>query len=170
MSLPAGLWLESPYLPRAVRRVALRYSLSDDDAADLVQEVKLVLLQTDPARFLNATWIFQTATHKAADLVRLRMRAAAGEIAASGPSVAAVAPPAELLHLLRAQAARLPPKLRAFYELRYEQGLSQRDVAQRLGACRASVRWLERQCVRRIRRPAPCRPSSRPFDPRDLIL
>jgi RNA polymerase sigma factor (sigma-70 family) len=155
-SLSAALWLESSYLGRAVRRVALRYGLADEDTADLVQEVRIVLLQTDPGRVLNATWIFQTATHKAADAVRLRMRAAAGELgAAADASSSAGAPSAELLHLLRANAARLPPKLRTFYDLRFGQGLSQRDVARRLGACRASVRWLERQCVRRVRRCAP---------------
>ena len=63
MALPAALWLESPYLPRAVRRVVLRYSLREEDAADLVQEVRLVLVQLDPSRELNATWIFHTASH-----------------------------------------------------------------------------------------------------------
>ena len=120
---------------------------------DLVQEVRLVLLQINPSRDLNATWIFQTATHKAADMVRRRIRSAAGEGVAAG-STAAVEQSAELLHLLHAKAALLPPRLKAFYDLRYGEGLSQRDVAQRMGACRASVRWLERQCLRRIGRTA----------------
>lgn len=157
-SLPASLWLESPYVPRAVRRVAMRYSLTGEDCADIVQELQVVLLQTDPDRPLNATWIFQTASHKAADVVRRRLRAAACEIGAPAPSPPVFERVPELLCLLRAKAAQLPPKLKAFYDLRYGQGLSQRDVARRLGACRASVRWLERQCVERLRRigrPAP---------------
>jgi RNA polymerase sigma factor (sigma-70 family) len=150
-SLTAAAWLESPYLPRAVRRVALRYSLREEDVADLVQEVRVVLLQIASDRLLNATWIFHTVGHKAADMVRRRIRSAAGEGAAAVPAPPAALSP-ELVHLLRAKVSLLPPKLRTFYELRYEEGLSQRDVARRLGACRASVRWLERQCLRRIGR------------------
>ena len=159
MTIPASLWLESPYLPRAARRVAIRYSLPEQDVPDLLQELRIALLQTDPARRLNATWIFQTAAHKAVDVVRRRMRSPAAELDALDAldsSSCESSPPssereAELLHLLRARASLLPPKLKEFYALRYAQGLSQREIARRLGACRASVRWLDRQCVRLIR-------------------
>ena len=52
----------------------------------------------------------------------------------------------EIDHLLHAKAASLPPKLKAFYALHYQQGLSEREIVRRMGVCRSSVRWLDHRC------------------------
>src|SRR4029077_3467463 len=57
-------WLASPYLGRAVRRIAVQYGLPSQDTPDLLQEVRLALLKTGPEARLNATWIFHTIMHK----------------------------------------------------------------------------------------------------------
>jgi DNA-directed RNA polymerase specialized sigma24 family protein len=57
----------------------------------------------------------------------------------------------DLIHLLRARAALLPRRLHDFYLLRYEEGLSQREIAKRLGLCRGSVRCLDRRCFRMMK-------------------
>ena len=41
-----------------------------------------------------------------------------------------------------AQVAHLPKNLRAFCDLRYAEGMTEREIAGRMGLCRASVRWL----------------------------
>jgi DNA-directed RNA polymerase specialized sigma24 family protein len=56
----------------------------------------------------------------------------------------------ELGHLLHARVARFSPSLRRFYDLRYLQGLSEREIARSLGLCRGSVRWLDRCCRREL--------------------
>jgi len=52
--------------------------------------------------------------------------------------------------LLHARVAELPARLREFYDLRYVQGWSERELVARLGLCRASVRWLDYTCRRAI--------------------
>jgi DNA-binding transcriptional regulator LsrR (DeoR family) len=47
---------------------------------------------------------------------------------------------------LNARVGELPRRLHEFYELRYHEGLSERELARRLHLCRASVRWLDRCC------------------------
>jgi RNA polymerase sigma factor (sigma-70 family) len=53
-----------------------------------------------------------------------------------------------LTHLLRARLSELPQRLRDFCQLRYEEGLSHREISERLGLCRGSVRWMEERSLR----------------------
>jgi RNA polymerase sigma factor (sigma-70 family) len=158
-------WLESPYLSRIASRVAYQFRLPAQDAPDLLQEVRLALWQAGPETIVNATWVFHTANHKAADLVRRRARIARENAPLTrDPPLEDGAGPA-LRHLLRARAALLPGRIHAFYMLRYEEGLSQREIAARMGICRGSVRCLDRQCLRMVKgflaqRPADIRFSS----------
>lgn len=60
-------------------------------------------------------------------------------------------PDPDLLRLLRVRAARLPAGLAQFYHLRIEEGLSQREISERLGLCRGSVRLMECRFVRMMK-------------------
>jgi len=146
-SLPVREWLSSPYLQRLARRIAYQYQLPSEDVPDLIQELRLALWKAGPDVEVNVRWIAQTASHKAVDFLRRRIRE-------PDPMPEGLDPPAEkgdraeLLCLLHSRVARLPARLRRFYRLRYQQGLSQREIAAKQGICRASVRCLDNQCVR----------------------
>jgi DNA-directed RNA polymerase specialized sigma24 family protein len=106
------------------------------------------LIRAGPRTLVNPTWLFRTANHKAIDVVKLRIRVAKETPAPTEDLSSPSSADPSLLHLLRARAARLPKKLHDFYVLRYEEGLSQREIAKRLGLCRGSVRCLDRRCLR----------------------
>jgi RNA polymerase sigma factor (sigma-70 family) len=140
-------WLASPYLQRLAWRIAHQYHLSNEDVPVLIQELRLALWKAGPAAQVNLRWIAQTASHKAVDFLRRRMRdplPMPEDIDLPGGKEDR----AELLCLLHTRVARLPVRLRRFYRLRYQQGLSQREIAAKQGICRASVRCLDNQCVR----------------------
>ena len=153
--LRIGEWLESPYLGRVAARVAQRYGVAPQEVPDLLQELRLALWKAGSSQLVSIGWVFQTANHKAIDwLKRRRRRAEVGLDAHTLPERVCSPDPA-LRCLLHSQTSRLPYTLRRFYTLRYELGLSQRDVAQALGLGRSSVRSLDRRCLRLIgvRRP-----------------
>lgn len=146
-----GEWLESPYIRHLAFRVAHQYGLPSQDAPDLLQELRLALWKAGPETQVNLTWIFHTAQHKAIDLLKRKIRLAEeGFFSDDGPTAESEFDPA-LRHLLRARAALLPKRLHEFYLLRYEEGLSQREIAKRLGLCRGSVRYLDRRCLRMMK-------------------
>jgi RNA polymerase sigma factor (sigma-70 family) len=166
----AGRWLESAYLRRAAARVARQHGLRADDLPELLQELRIAVWRAGERVPVNVAWIFGVATHKAVDMVRRKARAGRDD---QELAVAARRRERdlELDHLLHARVDGLPRRLRQFYDLHYTQGLSEREVARRLGVCRASVRWLKR-CFHRLvagEALAP-RPRSRPSDkPRSAI-
>jgi len=131
-------WLESPLLPRIAKRVACQYGIPVGEIDDLVQEVRIALWRARPQLKIKPRWIFVTAGHKAVDILR-RRRLLGGEMALvrGTPGKAE-----ELSCLARAQVAQLPKNLRLFCDLRYVEGLTEREIAGRMGLCRASVRWL----------------------------
>jgi RNA polymerase sigma factor (sigma-70 family) len=138
----AGDWLESSYLPYIARRVAYRCGVALDDLPDLLQEVRIALWKAGLEQPINSTWVFQTASHKAIDLKRRAV--SRGRKPATG--VLPEAADSELIHLLRARASGLSGALQIFYTFRYVEGLSEREIAKRMGISRSSVRWMERRC------------------------
>jgi RNA polymerase sigma factor (sigma-70 family) len=144
-------WLESPYLRFVVGRVAYRYHLAVENVPDLLQELRVALWRAGPDLSVNATWVIQTANHKAQDFLRRMRRNAEESSTWSEVCGRSTSRDPELLHLLRARVDQLPNVLRRFYELRFQQGFSQREVAERLGICRSSVRCFERRCLRMVR-------------------
>lgn len=150
VSFAVSDWLESPYLQRLTSRVAYQYRLRPEEVPDLLQEVRIALWKAGPDLQVNVTWIFHTVQHKAIDLVRRGRQLAERDLQWTEVGFAPTGVDSELLHLLRARAALLPDRLRGFYALRYEQGLSQREVAEKLGLCRGSIRWLDQQCQQRL--------------------
>lgn len=95
---------------------------------------------------MGASWVMRVAANKAIDLVRRNVRERARD-----RTLACLTEPQweepDLKLLLEAWIAELPPRLRQFYHLRYEEGWSEREVAAQLGKCRATVRWLD-HCLR----------------------
>lgn len=145
----AGDWLESPALARFATRIATQYGLKADDLADLLQETRIALWKSGAETPVNAAWVVRVISNKAIDIVRRarRFRACDRELAHSTTGVA-LEP--ELEHLLHACVSELPGRLREFYRLHYMEGLSEREIAARLGLCRGSVRWLDHCCRSRI--------------------
>jgi RNA polymerase sigma factor (sigma-70 family) len=135
--------------------VAYQYGISTDDFSDLLQEVRIALWLAGSDVLVNPAWIIQTATHKAVDLLRRlpHDRESASDCTLASKAAKGVDP--ELIHLLRARVDLMPDKLRSFYQLRFREGLSEREISQRLGICRASVRNLERRCLAMIGYTAP---------------
>lgn len=138
-------WLGSPALPRFVTRAARQYGLSAQDIPDLLQETRIALWEAGSTAKVSAAWVMRVASNKSVDLLRRTSRAGARERAFT-ETCAGRASDFDLERLLGARVARLPPRLRRFYDLRYRQGRSERDVAARLQVCRASVRWLDHRC------------------------
>jgi RNA polymerase sigma factor (sigma-70 family) len=143
----ASEWLESPVLPRIVKRVACQHGILSGEIEDLVQEVRIALWGTEQQLEIKPRWVFVTASHKAVDILR-RRRQLGAEAAISRATLAEVE---ELNCLVRAQVAHLPKTLRLFCDLRYVEGLTEREIACRMGLCRASVRWLGLRCLKALR-------------------
>lgn len=137
----AQYWPESTLLPKIAGRVAFAYRLGGEDAADLLQEVRVAVLEQSPVELLSAGWIFQVARNKAINILRRRCRDR--EISEQS-SDRASGVDGEIVRLVRAQVSLLPERQRQFYELRYRRGMTEREVAKRLDVCRSSVRYLDR--------------------------
>jgi len=126
--------------------VARRHSLSPNDLPDLLQEIRIALWEAGIDRAINVSWVFHTANHKVVDLERQNHSSNAEPD--GNRTVSCQGQDPELLHLLRACAGGLPAPLDKFYELRYEQGLSQRATAARMGLDRSSIQRMDRHCRR----------------------
>ena len=145
----ARAWIDSPALSRLVSRVVTRHRILDGDFQDLLQETRIALWKSGNERSVSTAWISRVVTNKAVDLLRRTTRARARERAyASLVRKAGREPDIELL--LHARVAEFPARLRRFYDLHYGEGWSERELAARLGMCRASIRWLDRCCRRAI--------------------
>jgi RNA polymerase sigma factor (sigma-70 family) len=138
-------WLDSPYLDRLVTRVASLHLVPAAELPDLIQETRIALWQAGLEAPVSSALVACIARRKSIDLVRelarRRARRRAARILATNQEV-----DADLHHLLSLKVAALPQRLHEFYELHYEQGLSEREIARSWGLCRASVRWLDRRC------------------------
>lgn len=142
-------WLESPYLAHVAGRVAHQHDLVRDDLEDLIQELRIALWEAGLDVRVSARWLFTVANHKAVDLFRKRVRRRRRDRVFTDIREHA-SHDLELDHLLHARVARFSSSLRKFYDLRYLQGLSEREIARSLGLCRGSVRWLDRCCRRKL--------------------
>jgi RNA polymerase sigma factor (sigma-70 family) len=161
-------WLASPYLDRLVARVAGHHGVPAAELPDLIQETRIALWRAGLDLPVSVALIASIARNKAVDLIRHLARRRAGRRAA-GRLAATAEVDAELHHLLSLRVAVLPRRMREFYELRYAQGMSEREIARAWGLCRASVRWLDQRCRDRLlgaREPSASKPrvsKSRPL-------
>ena len=144
----AEAWISSPRLARLLVRVGAHYRIGPADLDDVAQETRIALWEAGP-QAVGAAWILQVASNKAVDLIRRRMRAAAGD-ETFGVINNGREPEPEVALLLHARVASLLPQLRKFYDLHYVQGWSEREIAAHLGKCRASIRWIDHVCKTQI--------------------
>jgi RNA polymerase sigma factor (sigma-70 family) len=121
--------------------------LRSEDVLDLYQEVCLALWRAGPARIVNTTWLFHTAGHCAADILKRQRGRLELPVAAVDRTFTLQTDP-ELTLLVRAELRRLPKSLRRFYHLRYEKGYTQSELAQNEHMTRGSIRGMERKCLR----------------------
>ncbi|HZI67003.1 MAG TPA: sigma-70 family RNA polymerase sigma factor [Thermoanaerobaculia bacterium] len=142
-------WIDSPALVGLVSRVAAHYGIAAADVPDLVQETRIALWEVGSEAPPSSALMARVATNKAVDLLRNLVRRRTRDRAAALNALGAPEN-AELRHLLNARVDELPRQLHEFYELRYHQGMSEREIARSLGLCRASVRWLDRRCRRSL--------------------
>jgi RNA polymerase sigma factor (sigma-70 family) len=138
-------WLESPYLQQVTEQAAAKYHLEDECLPHLVQELRIALWQAGLEVRVGPAWLRRVALNKAVDAVRVRRRSRSHDQALSAV-LSKSEPKGELEHLLHAKAAALPSKPLEIFNLHYQQGFSEREIARELGICRASVRWLDRRC------------------------
>ena len=151
---PVGVWLGPgflPYLRKVARRVAYTYHVSDSDVPDLYQELCLALWKAGSDRVVNATWIFHTANHLAIEISRRtrrsdRLSAAIGTTLENRPASGRC----EAALLVHAHVRALPPSLRRFCELRFEEGYTQRELMESTNLTRGTVREIEKKCLRRL--------------------
>ena len=122
--------------------VALRILRDPALAQDAVQDAFLAAWRTapafDPARGNASTWLLTLVHRRAVDLVRREERRRADVLdesvpVASGDSVDEAAEVRTERRAVQAALARLPPDQREALELAYYGGLSQSQLAERLG-------------------------------------
>jgi DNA-directed RNA polymerase specialized sigma24 family protein len=136
-------WLESDRPRRVAGRVARQYGLEPPDRRDLLEDLRIALLERGLAARISPKWVNQVAGDKAVDLLRQRalmLRAIPGAAEGAETGIGSEANISDL------DAASLPPKLGAFCEMRFQRGLSEGEIARRLGLSQTSVHWLEQCC------------------------
>jgi RNA polymerase sigma factor (sigma-70 family) len=124
------------------------------DLADLVQETFIRAFTPGARRAYDGLrdygpYLFTVARHVVIDWGRRQGREIPtldadleGLVEPPGPPLPEEAPAGEL-EIVRRYLEALSPELRAVHEVRYEQGLSQREAADRLGVSRQQLRTLE---------------------------
>ncbi len=147
--IKAYAWIEDPRLLRLVGGVAEHYWIANADIPDLLQETRIALWETGSEAAVGAVWVLQVARHKAVDLLWRTLRARSRDDTFTVLAAGNLGDP-EIKHLLKVRVAGLPPRLREFYDLHYTQAWSDREIAARLGMCRASAQWLDHCCRRDI--------------------
>lgn len=139
--------------------VALRILRNRSDAEDVLQEAWVQAwnrcAQFDPERGSVASWLVTIARTRALDRLRrnrTRSRAGLGTIPAdSGLDPEDSATRAKLKDTLGRALASLDPKQRQVLEIAYFEGLSQSQIASRLGAPLGSVKYWARQGLIRLK-------------------
>lgn len=129
-----------------VYRVALGFTGSREDAAEIVQETFLALLERaeslDTGRGRVTTWLFEVARRRAADLHRRRRTAHRRPMSvhSTGDDPERSAVDSERRAALHRAVAELPERPREVFVLRVGLGLSVEEASRLLGASPGAVR------------------------------
>jgi RNA polymerase sigma-70 factor, ECF subfamily len=150
-----------------VHALVFRLLRDPDDAEDVVEEVFWQAWRQaaryDPARGSASSWLLSIARSRALDRLRSRLRHReapladeSGETAATVPATAAGGPAVDVesaerrTHVLAA-LAELPAEQRETLELAYFQGLSQTEIADRMGQPLGTVKTRTRLALGKLR-------------------
>ena len=148
------------YAPR-VKAYLMRLNASDSLAEELTQEVMLTVwrkaAQFDRSQASASTWIFRIARNRRIDAAR---RAAKPALDEADPSLhpTSFEAPDEAAHAgardarVRAALADLPEEQVTLLRLAFFDGLSHRDIAQRIGAPLGTVKSRLRLAYDKLRR------------------
>lgn len=148
------------YAPR-VKAYLIRLNANDSLAEELTQEVMLTVWrkasQFDRTQASASTWIFRIARNRRIDAARRAARPALDE---TDPSLhpSGFEAPDEAVHAgardarVRAALADLPEEQLALLRLAFFDGLSHRDIAQRIGAPLGTVKSRLRLAFDKLRR------------------
>ena len=143
-----------------VRSFALRRGAAGAQAEEVVQEVMLAVWRRaetfDPARANVATWIYAIARNRMLDDLRraslpLLGEDGAGEEPAEEPAHEARLDGERDAARLRRALEDLPPEQSEVIRIAYYEGLSQRDLADRLGVPLGTVKSRTRLALDRLR-------------------
>lgn len=146
-----AIWLGRHVLPHepALRAWLRHKSLVDLDVEDVIQETYTRLVSADSVAHIRDTrsYLFQVAGSVVIDAIRRRKVISLSSlpdldylaIASDAPSPEQQVIARDELQRLAAMIAQLPGKVRDVFTLRRVQGLSQREVAQRLGLSESTV-------------------------------
>lgn len=140
----AAEWLASQELKPLITRIVRSHGLTSQDADDVLQETLISLLRAGLHVRASRAWICAVAARRSIDANRRRTSRLERERAYS--RIRTPSETGDLLHLLYARVAGLPQREQAVFELHYRQGLTEREVAAKLGISRASVRRLDDLC------------------------
>ncbi len=129
-------------------RLAVRVLRDPALAQDAVQDAFLAVWRTavafDPARGKASTWLLTLVHRRAVDVVRREDRRRAEPLddapVAAGDAVDETAEVREERRRVQAALAQLPPDQREALELAYYGGLSQSELAERLGVPLGTVK------------------------------
>jgi len=135
-------------LGRVAYGLALRVLRDPALAQDAVQDAFLATWRTaasfDPGRGTASTWVLTLVHRRAVDLVRREERRRGDPLdtapVASGDSVDETVEVREQRRNVQAALAQLPPDQRQALELAYYGGLSQSELAERLGVPLGTVK------------------------------
>jgi RNA polymerase sigma-70 factor, ECF subfamily len=124
------------------------------EAEDVVQEVFVQAWKRaasfDPSRGTPAAWLITMARTRALD--RLRRRACRPDLTGDRLPLLTVKPLTELALSVRAALERLRPERRYAIELAYFEGLSQAEIASRLGRPLGTIKTWIRQAILELKR------------------
>jgi RNA polymerase sigma-70 factor (ECF subfamily) len=159
---PGHAWLEGLFREHYAGLCSFVYGyLSSDDAAeDLVQDL-FVAIWRDPMRWYEAgdalrPLLYVAARNRALDALKHQRVRDRHAVAVAGSESMRAAPAADVVvahrqvqQALDAAVAALPARAREIYLLSREQGLTYREIAERLGI---SVKTVETQMSRSLKR------------------
>lgn len=146
-----AIWLGRHVLPHepALRAWLRRKNLVDLDPEDVIQETYTRLVAADSVAHIREprSYLFQIAGSVVIEAIRRRKVISLSSvpdldylgIASEAPSPEQQVIARDELQRLAAMIARLPGKVRDVFTLRRVQGLSQREVAERLGLAESTV-------------------------------
>jgi RNA polymerase sigma-70 factor, ECF subfamily len=136
-----------------VNGLALRILRNTAEAEDVVQEVFVQVWRHaeryDPSRGSVEAWLCTIARTRALD--RLRRRAARREESSDRAPASSAAPKTEEALAVRKALATLSAEQRQALELAYYDGLTQTEIAERLGAPLGTIKTRIRTAMVRLR-------------------